>query len=529
MMFAPNRYILRLALPALLLVTFGAGPAAALGEFDRAARLAMVGDYQGALGEYEQFLYDHPDHDLAPLAVLAAGNLQMEAFENPEAAVRKFNLIITDYPSSPLVPEAASRKGTAFHALENWRAAADAFETALELAGRPGNTRSASWLNTVTSTAADCYHRLDDREGVLNTYRRALEGSPPAAVTATALWRMGEAYEAMGDAPNAATSYAGVLERAPCASRQIFAQAMGKREMIEAHVDFEWEPYEVYLGTIGFIEQRDFAGALDECRRAEAMNPNPALRECLEARAISLESIVTADFAEACQKMEALRERYPGGQQDERTANLIAFWTSVVDAETEVARDPDNPQALSGLGVLYYYTGAYDSAIETLARAQKLDPELTATYQILGLSYYNRNRLEDAVQQFDLLLEKDHPDDPSVFATAGTACMRLERFDKAVLYFERQAEVSEDDPSAHSNLADALYRAERPADALEACNRAIELDPDNSSAHYFVGRIRQDQNERRAALEAYERFLELAPGNELAEQVRAAVAELRGG
>jgi len=227
--------------------------------------------------------------------------------------------------------------------------------------------------------------------------------------------------------------------------------------------------------------------------------------------------------------MNEFRDKHPAGQQDARTENLVSFWSSIVDAETEVANTPDNANALSGLGVLYYYAGTYAKAIEPTERAQQLDPEILATYEILGPAYFYTGRIEDAVHQFDVLTEKGEPEDVRVLSTAGTACLMIEQYDKAVRYFARYAESAPDDASAHSNLADALYRAGRPAETARECHKAIELDPNGASAYYFLGRVHRDQNENEEAVKAFERFLELAPESPLAEEVQATIAEIRRG
>jgi len=508
----------------LLLFVSTAFPA---GEFDRAARLAMLGEYGGALEEYSVFIYDHPDHELAPLAALAAGNLHLDVFQDPEAAATKYDLILADYRRSPLAPEAASQKGAALRAMGKWEPAAEALELALALATREGSTQSAQWINDVTSGAADCYYKLGDHQRVVDTYRKALDGSPPPEVTATALFRMAETYEAMNEPGHAARRYAEILETCPCASGELFARVLGKRGLIDEQLSFGWGPYEAYDGSYQRIRQRDFAGALERCRESEASTDNPALLECVEARRISLEISISGDFQDGVRRMTAYRERHPGGQLHDRTGRIVDFWSGIVDAEAAVAEDPENAGALTGLGELYYYAGTYGRAIETLVRAQSLDPDQTAAYELLGSAYFYSGNNEDAVRQFELLLEKGDPSEARSLSTAGTACMQMEEFDKAVRFFERYAELAPEDPTGHSNLGDALFRAGRLVAAAEACERAVELDPSRSSALFILGQVRQERNETESAIQAFERFLELVPSGNLADQARAALAEMK--
>jgi tetratricopeptide (TPR) repeat protein len=512
---------------ALLTLAAGLTVALASDEFDRATRLAMVEDYEGALKEYEGFLYEHPKHDLAPVAAMAAGNLYLEILEDHDAAIGKYDVVVTDYRSSSWAPEAALRKGTALQSKEAWADAATAFELALDLNAEQGSPQSASWVIEATSNAATCYLTLENHQKVLDTYERALAASPPPEVTATALFRMGEAYESMEKPSDAALQYARVLEEAPCASGQIFAQVLGKRALVEEHTSLDLTPYDAYNESYGLIAQRDYAGALERCKDGEAATRNPALLECLEGRRIFLEGAASADFREGRNQMQAYMEKYPEGQLYGLSERIVNFWTSIVEAETQVEEDPENAAALSGLGVLYYYTGSFDAAIEIAERSQRLDPENVDNYEILGFCYYYTGRTEDAIRQFDYLVENSEPEDTRVFSIGGTACLTTEQYNKAVKYFERQVELSPEDPSAHSNLADGLLQAGRVADAEEACRKALELDPNSPTAIFILGQVHREQDDEDEAIRYYEQFLEIVPEGEQAEQAREAIQELR--
>lgn len=514
-------------LVSLLCLVLPARLAVASGEFDRATRLSMVGDYEGSIQEYEDFLERHPEHRLAPLAALAAGNLHIEIWKDYDRAAEKFDRVITDYRLSAWAPEAARRKGETLQALEDWEVAGEAFEQALGLAVEGGNAEPARWVNEVTANAADCYYRLGDHDKVLETYERILQEAPAPEVSAAALYRMGEAYETKGDPEKAARRYVEVLEDHPCGSGEVFAQVLRKRDLIDRHVEFDWRPYEAYDDAYQLYRQRDLAAAVARCEDGEAATDNPNLLECLEYRKIRFETMASGDHTGGCRRLSAHHERYPEGQLAGRVEEVLESWSDVVEAEALAAENPDDPMALFTLGSQYYFARALEPAIQKLERAQQLDPSLEEIHELLGYAYYLVGRSEDAVRELEVYLE-DYPDDTRALDLVGNLCVGMEQYDKAATFFERHVEQAPDDAGAYQSLGECLFRAGRSEEAARACERAVELDPNLSGSLFILGQACRQMNRKDEAVQAYERFLEIIPDGEQADQARAALAELRG-
>ena len=284
---------------SLLCIIFLTGTALAAGEFDKATRLGMLGDYEGALKEYESFVKRHPDHELAPVAALAAANLYLEVREDYDTANKQYTHVIKKYGSSPSAPEAARRKGEAAQALEDWSTAGEAFQQALDLATEH-QSQPSGWIGEVTALAGDSFYRAGDNKQVLRTYQKALDRNPSAEVAATALIRMGETYEEMAEPEKAARSYARMLEEFPGVPDATRQQAQGKRELIDQYVDFDWKPYEINDEATQLIQQRNWAGAREKCEEAEACCRNPRLTECLEYRKVKIGHLCLRRLVETC-------------------------------------------------------------------------------------------------------------------------------------------------------------------------------------------------------------------------------------
>lgn len=523
---APNVRWLAVGLLAVLGVLWGDGSALALEEFDKAARLAMVGDYEGALKEYETFLSRNPDHRLAPLAGMAVGTIHLEVREDYGEASRKYDQVVTRYPSSPWAPEAARRKGEAAEALEDWAAAGEAYDEALRLAAEQGNNQSADWVNEVTGRAANCFYQVGDHERVLGTYERVLDSSPPAAVGATALYRMGETYEAMDQPEKAAGSYAAVLETYPGASRELRQQAMGKRDLIDQHVRFDWKPYELNAESTALIQQRDFAGALEKCGEIETCCKNPRLLECVEYRKIALETTLSGDYEKGRRRLGAYLETYPRGQLAAAVEQNLDQYAQIMDAKKQVDENPNDAQSMEALGTVYLRAGSFQVAVETLEKARYLDPENPGTRRMLGYAYNAVGRPDDAAREFEKFLEAN-PDDTNALNMVGYAYLGQQQYEKAIPYFRRYAELAPDEANAHDSLGEGLFRAGRLEESAKEYERAIELDSNFYNSYVFLGQVYQQMGETEKAIDAYERLLGLNPPGSQADQARAALEQLR--
>ncbi len=511
-------FFLCLALPAASALAFG--------EFDRATRLGMLGDYEGALREYESFVYNHPGHELAPLAVLAAGNIHLEVHENYDAAVRKYDLVITDYTSSSWAPEAARRKGEAAQALEEWTTAGEAYEQALDLAAEADEPQQAEWITEVAAGAGDCFYRAGDHERVLRIYGKTLDGDPPTQVAATALYRMGETYEAMERPEEAARSYARMLEEFPGAGIESVRRGLGKRDLIDRHTTIDWKPYEIGVETNGLIQQRNYAGALEKCEEAEACCKNPRLLECVEYQKITLEAAVSGDYGTAYRQMERYLEAYPKPQLGPQIEQNLDQWGQILEMESEADRNPGDADLAAALGTQYLRAGSFPKSITTLEHARDLDPNRAATYQLLGYAYNAAGRAEDSAAAFEKYLESN-PNDVNALNIVGYSFLGQQQYDKAIEYFKRYVELSPDQANPHDSLGEGYFRAGRLEEALVEYSKAVEIDPSFFNAYFFLGQIHQQMGNRDKAVEAYERLIELNPNGTQAQEARSALEELR--
>ena len=69
--------------------------------------------------------------------------------------------------------------------------------------------------------------------------------------------------------------------------------------------------------------------------------------------------------------------------------------------------DKTNPVVLRGLGCINQFRGKFDSAIRYFNKALKYSKNKEIEYTLIGMAYYMQDRLDEAVDNFNLALEKN--------------------------------------------------------------------------------------------------------------------------
>jgi Flp pilus assembly protein TadD len=162
---------------------------------------------------------------------------------------------------------------------------------------------------------------------------------------------------------------------------------------------------------------------------------------------------------------------------------------ATIQANKAVALAPDKAGPLVTLTDIYLARGLADKAADTIAKAEKLEPE-------------NGKVLERAA---------------SVAAGAG-------RIDEAIALNERVLAAKPDNTEVLVALADLYNRKKQPKKAEELLNKVVALDPDNAHRTFYnlgvVIENRDDATEgdHRKAVEAFRKAIDLKPNYALAHR-----------
>jgi tetratricopeptide (TPR) repeat protein len=130
------------------------------------------------------------------------------------------------------------------------------------------------------------------------------------------------------------------------------------------------------------------------------------------------------------------------------------YRTAEKQYQTVLAKDPQNVDALSNLGVVYFRTGKIGSAESTLKKALTIAP-----------------------------------DDDFVLTTLGIVHYRQSRFDEALKELRKAIELNPNSATAHNYLGITASQKGRQQEAEKEMLQAIAEDPDYADAHFNLAVI----------------------------------------
>ncbi|MEH2212562.1 tetratricopeptide repeat protein [Nostoc sp.] len=198
-------------------------------------------------------------------------------------------------------------------------------------------------------------------------------------------------------------------------------------------------------------------------------------------------------------------------------------------------KQPDNPEALYGLGMLAQQMGQPEIAEQWLSAASQVQPDSVKTWFSLGnlhLVQEQFSQAEKAYRQALVLLPNSLP----IYNNLGYALQQQGLFEEAIHYYQKALELKPDFIEAETNLGNALHaqgklssnqkiyyaqlnnklgvarkKAGDLKNAVTCHKQAIALQPNLLEAHYNLALMLQEQGELEEAIASYQNLLELNP------------------
>ncbi|MEH2289745.1 tetratricopeptide repeat protein [Nostoc sp.] len=198
-------------------------------------------------------------------------------------------------------------------------------------------------------------------------------------------------------------------------------------------------------------------------------------------------------------------------------------------------KQPDNPEALYGLGMLAQQMGQLQTAEQWLSAASQVQPDSVKTWFSLGNLYLVQEQFpeaEKAYRQALVLLPNSLP----IYNNLGYTLQQQGLFEEAVNYYQKALRLKPDFIEAEANLGNALHAqgklssnqqiyyaqlnnqlgvARKKAfdlkNAVTCYKQAIALQPNFLEAHYNLALALQEQGKLKEAIASYQKLLELNP------------------
>lgn len=150
--------------------------------------------------------------------------------------------------------------------------------------------------------------------------------------------------------------------------------------------------------------------------------------------------------------------------------------------ERYLAKFPDDPVALTNLGMLRQRQGNSAAALTMFERALALKPDLAAAWHGSALALHGLDRLDAASTAFESAFALGATD-AVTYVNFGNLRRAQGRLDDALAAYDAAVAADPWLPAAHVSRGMALSRRGRAADAVLAFRQALALEPTSMDAH----------------------------------------------
>ena len=179
--------------------------------------------------------------------------------------------------------------------------------------------------------------------------------------------------------------------------------------------------------------------------------------------------------------------------------------------------DPDNSEALYGLGSIYLAQNKTADARTTFERVIKLPQRYPGTlpnaWNNLGLLSAREGHTDDAIQQFQQALQLD-PDHFIALENLGNAYRQAKRWDDAKVTFQHALQLNPESPEANYAMGMVYAQTNDEDHAFEFLQKAIAEKPAYPEALNNLGVLYLRKNQAADAEKSFKEAIRVAPSFE---------------
>lgn len=172
--------------------------------------------------------------------------------------------------------------------------------------------------------------------------------------------------------------------------------------------------------------------------------------------------------------------------------------------------NPQDAGAHSNLGVVYYHKGLIEEAIAAFERALELDPQMQVAQRNLQVAYFHTGHYERLLAELQDRLQAD-PADAAARRRLARAYLHTDNVPAAIAEWHWLLERSPEELELYLKLAHAEYLRGNADAALGYLERARERAPDDPRVQWRRGEIFFRQGRSAEARVALERAVALDP------------------
>ncbi len=272
-----------------------------------------------------------------------------------------------------------------------------------------------------------------------------------------------------------------------------------------------------YLGC-AYLGKGETASAIATLERAQTSAPRDFRIPYRLAR-VYQQTGRLKEAEKAYQQSSQLREHYNSAAQELVACGEALRNRPMADARTICQRmaDPNDPDKLTSLGIVYGEHGAYEEAIGPLTRAAELDPDSFEIFHNLGVSYFRLRQYSQARPALERAVAM-RPDFFGSNALLGAVYFALKYDELAYPVLVHAHELEPDDrESAGLLFKEALlmardrFLAKDYSHSAEYLRTAAQLQPTDASVHRRLAEVYQLQGQETLATQEAAKADEIGP------------------
>lgn len=173
------------------------------------------------------------------------------------------------------------------------------------------------------------------------------------------------------------------------------------------------------------------------------------------------------------------------------------------------ARFPSRPEGTLLKGIILYHQKKPAEAVIELQKSLRVQPT-AGTYYYLGLSHYNRNELEQAINALQKAADMA-PAFSQARIVSAAIFLRQNRPDAAIAEIGKVMQVDENNALAYNILGSAYMAKNKYDEAIKELNTALTLDPGLVDAHLKKGYFNLSRGKSQEAEAELKTAVRIAP------------------
>ncbi len=162
-----------------------------------------------------------------------------------------------------------------------------------------------------------------------------------------------------------------------------------------------------------------------------------------------------------------------------------------------------------------YQQKKYDEALKEYQRVLAENQELYQVYDKIGLCYYRLGDLENGIEAFKLMLEKE-PQSQDTLINLSAIYFETGNLEEGMKYFKQLDEKSLDDPSIFYNIGILMFKKHQIDLAIDYLQKCIAMNPKYVNGYYQLALVYLNKGDFEEAKKNLKKVIELAPDSEKA-------------